>query len=320
MSLSMYKSFLKKVIFKINRIPGGSLLFPMLIAAIINSFFPSVIHLGKPFSSLFSGQGTMPIICMMIVLTGITTDINSLVACLKSSGILVLIKLFIDITIGFLLMKLLGLDGIFGISTLALVACLTSCNPGIYMALMNSNSAMEDRTVFVLLNIVALPFIPVSILSFSNGNGVNATSILATIVPFALGIFWGYILEDIKEVAQDFNKFLLPFLGFCLGTNINLLLLKEEFVTGIILYMFFMIVHFPIMYLIERKFLGKSGLCTVAICNIAGVSITVPSLVFEVEPLFKPYLSSAVLQISSAVVISSLLVSIIFKVVNKRQV
>lgn len=224
----------------------------MLLASSINSFFPQVFQIGKPFSSLFSSKGTMSIICMMIVLTGFTSNMKSILHCLKSSGILVLIKLLIDIVIGLLLMKYIGIDSVFGISTLAIVACLTSCNPGIYMALMGSNENKEDRTVFILLNIVAVPFIPTCILTYASGTSFELSSILATIIPFVIGMLLGYLFEDCKHVAQSFNAFLLPFLGFCLGTNINLLLLKEELIFGCVLYLIFMLIHLPILYFIEK--------------------------------------------------------------------
>lgn len=126
-----------KVLKSVQRVPGGLMLIPMILAMFVNSFFPGVAQIGNPAQAIFSSNGTMTIVGIMLLFAGIHTDPHSLVLCFKKSGLLILLKLIISIVFGLTVMHFCGLDGLFGISTLALVACVSSTNSGLYMALMD---------------------------------------------------------------------------------------------------------------------------------------------------------------------------------------
>ena len=55
----------------IRNIPGGLMLIPMAIAAVINTFIPNVMRIGNPTTAIFSNNGTMSIVGMMLVFIGI---------------------------------------------------------------------------------------------------------------------------------------------------------------------------------------------------------------------------------------------------------
>lgn len=295
----------------VKKIPAGLMLIPMIIAAFINTFLPSVVQIGNPTTAIFSRVGTMCIVGIMLVFTGIQFKPNQLILTLKRGGILVAVKLLISILFGIIVMKLFKLEGILGISTLALVTCITSCNPGMYIALMEHYGDEIDVANFALLSILGLPFIPICILGFAGGYGINYSSIMATCIPFFVGLFLGCADPNIREFTKNGTSIMIPFLGFCLGSSINLLSAFSSCGLGLILYSIFFVVNNIPMLFIDKYILKQKGHSSMAICCIAGLSIAVPKLMAEVDKSYLPYVDSASAQIAFAVIISAIVTPIL---------
>lgn len=305
---------------RVQKIPGGMMVVPMAITAIINTFIPSILLIGNPLTATFTGKGTMCVVGMMLVFTGIQIKPRQILLCLKRGGILSGLKVVIGVVLGILIMKLFGMDGLFGISTLAWVACLTSCNPGLYIALMNDYGDEIDKVNYVLLNGIGLPFIPVCILGFANGNGLDYKSIIATLVPLIVGMLLGCLDPKIRNFSKDGVKVLIPFMGFCLGANINLNLAIHSIGKGMLLFLVYMIFNFIPLYLIDTKVLKQRGHSSTAISCVAGLAMTVPSLMAESDKSYLKYVNEATAQLAFVVVVSAIVTPwLVRKVVNKKE-
>lgn len=279
---------------------------PMAIAAIINTLMPSVLQMGNPLTATFTSKGTMGVVGMMLVFTGIQIKPKEILICLRRGGILSGIKLIIGIISGILIMKVFGMNGVAGISTLAWVACITSCNPGLYIALMNDCGDKIDKVNYVLLNVIGLPFIPVCILGFANGKGIDYKSIIATIVPLLIGMILGSVDVKIRDFSKDGVKVLIPFMGFCLGANINLQLAVQSISKGILLFLAYNIFNLIPLYLVDTKVLKQRGHSAAAMSCIAGLAITVPSLMSEIDSSYLQYVNEANAQLAFVVVLSAI--------------
>lgn len=301
----------------IRKIPGGLMLVPMGIAAVINTFIPNAMQIGNPTTAIFSNNGTMSIVGMMLVFIGIQLKPNQIILAIKRGGVLVLSKLVISIIFGLAVMNLFGLDGVFGISTLALVSCITSCNPGIYIALMEEYGDELDIANFALLNLIGLPFVPICILGYANGYGIDYRSIAATCIPFFVGILLGNLDNRIREFTKSGMSVITPFLGFCLGSNINIITALSSYILGFILFITFLVVNNIPMLFIDRIILKQKGHASTAICCVAGLSIAVPKLMAEVDAAYRQYVESAASQIAFVVVISAVVIPILVKRLSK---
>lgn len=302
-----------KILDNVKKIPGGLMLVPMAIAALINTFIPEVMAIGNPTSAIFSSYGTMCIVGILLVFTGIQFRVNQIPLVIKRGGVLIASKLIINIVIGIIIMKVFGLGGIFGISTLALVAAITSCNPGMYIALMKSYGDEIDIANFALLNLIGLPFIPICILGFAGGYGIDYKSIIATLIPILIGIILGSLDCDIREFVKDGTNVVIPFLGFCLGASINLKYAFSNIELGLILYAIFLIINYIPLLIIDKFILKQKGHASTAISCMAGLAITVPKLMAEVDSSYLLYVDSATSQIAFAVVISTIVTPILIK-------
>lgn len=295
----------------IKKFPGGLLIIPMFIAMLINSISPSILQLGDPFTSIFTSKGTMCYIGMMLFITGSQFELSKLKLALKRGGILILSKLLISIIFCILIVHFFGLNGFFGLSTLALVTCISSCNPSIYIALMNDYGDDLDLATFGMLNLIAVPTLPVCILNIANGGGMDINTILATGIPFVLGIILGNLDRNAYEMLKPGNSIIIPFLGFSLGSNINIFDAFHAGICGLLLLIIFYIVNTIPMITVDKVFLNQPGYSASAICCIAGVSIATPQLAAQVNSIYAPYVNSSVCQIAFTVIFSTFITPLI---------
>lgn len=301
----------------IQKFPGGSMLLPMALSALINTLYPEIRILGNPTSAMFSGTTTMALVAMILVLIGLQFKLKQLKAMFTTGSILVILKLMISILFGYILLRFWGLDGFWGISSLALVAAISSVNPGIYLALIKSYGNENDLSYFTLLNLIGLPFVPIAILGFSSGAGIDYLSIVSTLVPFVIGILLRLWDNKLEKYSDSGIKILLPFLGFCLGANIDLSVAFQSVGTGLVLLVVFVLFNNLLLFGIERFVLKRKGYLSVAISCIAGLSIAVPDLMAELDPVYLPYVETAKSQLAFAAIATALLVPLWVKKLAK---
>ena len=308
-----------KILKPIQKIPGGLMLLPMAVAAVINTFCPQLMQIGNPFSAVFSNKGTMCVVGILLVFAGIQTHPEQLMQSLRRSGILVGLKLLLNILLCTAALSLFGQEGFGGVSLLAFAAAITSCNPGVYIALMESLGDDIDKAGFALLNLVGLPFVPICILGFASGSSVDVMSIVATLLPFGLGMLLGVLDSDIRNFTKSGTPVLLPFLGFCLGSSIDLRLAFTACGSGLVLFVLVSVLNTVPLLAVDKLALHQRGHCAAAICCIAGLSITVPSLMAQADISYLPYVESATAQIAFTVILSAVVTPVFVRMLAGQQ-
>src|ERR1700750_73913 len=123
----------------IERIPGGMVIVPLTLGALIATFAPGA---GKFFGS-FTGalfSGALPILAVFYVCMGATIPFETLPQVAGKGGVLPAAKVPMVVVAPRVLGHCLGTDpvktGLFaGLSTLAVVVAINDTNGGLYMAL-----------------------------------------------------------------------------------------------------------------------------------------------------------------------------------------
>ena len=295
------------------KIPGGTLLIPMLVGAIINTIFPNLMPwLGGTSLATFKG-GSLTIVGIILFGLGATTNVKVMGKILRKSGTLILAKLIVGFGFGLLFMKLFEFNGVAGITTLAFVTCFCSTNPGIYASLINSYGESEDLFNMTLMTVLDLPWFPMLIMA-AGGASLSAAEVLTVFVPYLLGLLLGNLDPDFSKLYAPTTNIVLPFLGFNFGMSLNLITALKAGLSGILLGILFMLFNVPFLVLADRVF-NKRGYVGAAMCSVAGISIVLPSLMGDA---FAQYLPTAVPQIALCLVVSAILCPIITKkVVDK---
>lgn len=76
-----------------KKIPGGTLLVPMMISAIIHTFFPNLFNIGGVTEALFWTKSLSFILGATIFISGCTVKLSSIKSVLKIYGVLILLEL-----------------------------------------------------------------------------------------------------------------------------------------------------------------------------------------------------------------------------------
>ena len=307
-----------KILNSIKKVPGGLLIVPMILSAIINTFFPEIFQIGNPTTALFTNKSTMVLVGLMLFASGTQFNLKKTVYVIKRAGILCVGKLLISYISGLLVIKFFGIEGVFGISAVAIIATITSCNPGLYLALVNDYGDEIDGVAFGFLNLIVVPAVPLMILSSASGQGIDLKIIIANLVPFILGIILGNLDNDFKKVYAPATVILLPFMGICFGSSINFIVALKSGLSGIILTVIFYLISLLPLLLVDRKIVKRPGYVAIAMSFVAGLSISVPSLAAEFSNVYASFMDVAMSQIALVSIITSIITPMIIKYIAKK--
>lgn len=307
-----------KILKSVRKVPGGLLIVPMILSSIINTFFPNIFQIGNPTTALFTNKSTMVLVGLMLFASGTQFNLKKIVDVIKRAGILCVGKLVLSYISGLLVINFFGIEGVFGISAVAIISTITSCNPGLYLALVNDYGDEIDEAAFGFLNLIVVPAVPLMILSSTSGQGIDFKIIIANLFPFILGMILGNLDDDFKRLYAPATGILLPFMGICFGSSINLVVALKSGVSGIILTGVFYLINLLPLLLIDRKVLKRPGYAAIAMASVAGLSISVPSLAAEISNAYTPFINTAVSQIALASVITSIITPMIIKYIIKK--
>lgn len=303
---------------KIRKVPSGLMIVPMAITAVINTLAPGALRIGGVTEGLFTNKGTMAVIGMILFITGTQFKVTEIGATLKRGGIVCIARLFVGYLCAWLVLKLCGLDGFFGVSALALGVGIVSTNPGIYISLIEQYGDGVDRAAFGILNVIAVPAAPILIMEAAAGAGIDYMSTVSTLAPFIIGMILGNLDIKIRTMMAPAMPVMLPFLGCCFGSAINLVAAARAGVGGIVLALLYLVINVPVMLLLDRLVLRRPGYMAAATCSIAGIAVVVPSMLAATNPVYEPYVQAVTAQMALAVVITNLATPWIVSRIVKR--
>ncbi len=310
-----------KIVDSMKKVPGGIMLIPMLITAVINTFLPDALNIGSASTGLFK-TGTMCLIGMILFTAGTQLKIANLPKALARGGVFVLVRTIIDVVVCFVLARTVGLDGIGGMSLLALVIVFSSCNPGVYAALMSTYGDPIDMAAMGIINVIAVPQYALIILAAIVGGGDATVSIwkivVGTMFPFFLGLILGNLDDTFTKMFAGANPIILLFMGCCFGSGINILTAVKSGVQGILLGLLFLVISMAIIIPVDKFILKRPGYAGAAFCCVGGVTIGAPAVIAATLPQFEPYVQTAAGQLAFAVIVSAIVSPFISKKLGER--
>ena len=93
---------------------------------------------------------------------------------------------------------------------------------------------------------------------------------------------------------------------------------KEGGVGGVVMTVVYYVLMIPILLLVERLILKESGISTLGMSSIAGLSISIPSIIAFSAPELVPYAQVATAQIAFGVVLTSIITPIVTQAYAKK--
>ncbi|GMA65060.1 2-keto-3-deoxygluconate permease [Alicyclobacillus fastidiosus] len=302
----------------IQRIPGGMMIVPLLIAAIIHTFAPKALEIGSFTSAIFSSKGLDAMIGLQLFFVGTRLKLRQAPEALKRGIVLLIAKYAAGALFGLLIAKIFGLGGIIGISVLAIISTMTGANGGLYLSLIGTYGDTEDAAAMSLLNIHDGPFLTMLTLGVTGLAHIPLINLVAAIVPLVVGAILGNLDDDFQKLFSPGLPIVIPFIGFTIGGGIDLGSILKAGINGIILALLVVVIGGGITVLADKYILRRPGYAGTALASSSGNSIANPAVIASIDAAYKPFVSAATAEIASAVVLTAIFVPLLTAFMAKK--
>ncbi|WP_200870153.1 2-keto-3-deoxygluconate transporter [Catenovulum agarivorans] len=306
----------------IERVPGGMMLVPLFIGAVINTLAPDSANYFGGFTKGIM-TGILPILAVWFFCIGASIDLRSTGTVIRKSGTLVVTKIGTAWVVALVAASLLPEHGIqagvfAGLSTLAIVSAMDMTNGGLYASLMDQYGSKEESGAFILMSLESGPLMTMLILGSVGAASFEIHHFVGAVLPFLVGFILGNLDISLREFFSKASSVMIPFVGFALGNTINLTVIFETGLLGILLGLAVIVITgIPLIY--ADKWIGKgNGTAGVAASSTAGAAIANPAAIAAIEPKFAVAAQSATALIATSVIVTSILVPIITAMYHKR--
>ncbi len=81
-----------KILKTVEKFPGGLMVGPLLIAAVIHTWAPGIVEIGGPTTALFSAAGTMCLAGLLLFIIGSQLPVRQVGAVFKRHGTLLVVN------------------------------------------------------------------------------------------------------------------------------------------------------------------------------------------------------------------------------------
>lgn len=303
-----------------RRIPAGLLLMPMLVSAIINTVAPGFFASFGGLTEFFlTAKGTNYIVALVSFCSATLLDFRSLAKILKKQGVMLFVKILVCLGLATLFMKTFGMTGIMGISALAFSIVICSINPSLFLGLVSEYGEENNKGAFGLTGLICVPAFPIFVFSATQGGSIDWIPILSTLIPILLGLIIGNVDKDLAKMFSSMVGTLTFFMGWSFGAGINLVEAVQAGPQGVLITVIFYIIMIPTLFITETKILKHNGISALSMSAIAGLTVSVPSILAFNNPDLVPFASTATAQIAFGVVLTSILTPIIVQRYAKKK-
>ncbi|MFP7253753.1 2-keto-3-deoxygluconate transporter [Terribacillus goriensis] len=304
-----------KIMKTMERIPGGLMLVPLFLGAIINTFAPSS---AEYFGSFTGGlmTGTIPILAVWFFCMGAGIQLKSTGTILRKSGTLVITKIAVAWVVAIIAAQFLPEGGIqtglfAGFSVLTLVAAMDMTNGGLYASIMQQYGSKEEAGAFVLMSLESGPLMTMIILGSTGLAAFEPQVFVGAVLPFLVGFLLGNLDGDLRAFFSRATQTMIPFFGFALGNSIDLGVILETGLAGIILGVLVIIVTGIPLMIADKYIGGGNGTAGIAASSTAGAAVANPMIIATMIPEFMPIAEAATALVAASVVVTSILVPIL---------
>lgn len=295
----------------LKKIPAGMMVVPLLLGSLINTLFPDALQIGGLTTALFSSAGTSTLLGAQLFCMGTALQVKDMPKVLKRGGVLLFSKFAIGALLGIVIGKFFGMDGIFGLTTLAIISAVTNSNGSVYLTLMGNYGDKADCGCFPLLALNDGPFFTLVALGASGLANIPIMSLLAAIIPILLGMLLGNLDKGLRELFSPMGVAIIPLIGFALGAGIDLSSIIKGGFPGVLLGLTTVFVGGVFILFFDRVIGKRPGYAAWAVSTTAGNAVAVPAAVAIIDKAWEPFVATATVQVAAATVITCILAPLI---------
>ncbi|WP_202079350.1 2-keto-3-deoxygluconate permease [Caldalkalibacillus salinus] len=295
----------------LDRIPGGMMVVPLLLAATLNTFAPDLLRIGNFTQALFvDGAGVL--IALFLLCTGAQINLRNVGVSLGKGATLLGTKWLFGATVGLIAYMFAGDNGLWlGLAPIAIIAAMTNSNGGLYVALVGQYGDKTDRADYSLLALNDGPFFTMVALSIFGAMGFvdgmfSFVSFISVLLPIIVGMVLGNLDEEMRDFLNTGSSMLIPFFAFALGMGIDFASIIEGGLGGIILGLLTVFVtgtggYFVFKALKWNPIVGASEGST------AGNAVATPAAIAAASASFAQNVDIATVQVAASTVTTAIL-------------
>lgn len=312
-----------KILQTVKKIPGGLMVIPLLMGAIVNTFFGDIwTTFGGTFTTHLWKTGAMPILAVFLFCNGTCIDIKKAGVTLYKGVVITVVKVGLGILVGLACGKLFGEAGFMGLSTLAIVGSFANSNGGLYAALAGAYGDATDVGAVSILSINDGPFFTMVALGAAGVAKIPMSILIGCIIPVIIGCVLGNIDEDIRKFCEPGATLLIPFFAFPLGAGLNIMNLLKAGGPGIFLGVACTLVTGLGGYFVYKLLKIDHPEVAAAIGTTAGNAAATPAALAAVDASLLGVVEAATAQITAAIIVTAILcptlVSFLHKIESRK--
>lgn len=303
------KIFNKKI-----KIPGDTIIVPMFIGCVINTFFPQALKIGGFTTAIVQGAG--PLVGAFLFFIGGTISLKNTPKAVGRGAAIITSKIVVSVVLGLLVAKVFN-DNFLGLSALAIIGAMSVANNAMYAGIVEVYGNEIDAGAVGITTLSVGPMVTMAALSSAGLANISIWSLVGTILPLVLGIALGNAFPYMKKVLSNGVTAIIIIVGFCLGANMSFMQIIQGGLPGIILGIITTLVG-GFFAIFADKATGGSGIAGAAISSTAASAIATPAALSAVDASFKAVEATATTQITASVIVTAILTPILTAWVAKR--
>lgn len=304
---------MKKIKFK--RFPGDTIVVPMLIGVVLNSFVPQVLQIGGFFTGIVNG--TSALVGVFLLFLGATIDVRSTPKAIKIGAVVIGTKVALSVLLG-LGVAFLCNDNFLGLSSLAVISAVSVANNALYSGIVAQYDDDAVKGAVAITSLSVGPTVTMIALSSAGLASISVWSIVGSILPLIIGIALGNLSAWFKKTLSAGVTPSIIVVGFALGCGMSVQQLFQGGLSGILLGLVTVFVVGGITVLAD-KLTGGSGIAGAAISSTAASGVSNPGALAAVDPAYAAVAPIATAQVAASVLITSFLTPMLTSFVAKQK-
>ncbi len=305
-----------RILKSVQKIPGGLMVVPLLLGAVINTFFPNALGIGGYTTALFK-DGAVPLIALFVLCTGAQINVRQAGTPLYKGVVLTLVKFLIGAVLGWGIGKLTGNAGLLGLTPLAIIAAMTNSNGGLYAALAGQYGDSTDVGAISVLSLNDGPFFTMVAFGATGLADIPFVAFVAVLIPIVIGFILGNLDEELREFLAAGTAVLIPFFAFPLGAGLDFKTIIQAGLPGLLLGVLVTLLTGLGGYYATGLF-GEKKAVGAAIGTTAGNAVGTPAALALADPKLQPLVASSTAQIAAAVIVTAVLSPLLVSHLDKR--
>ena len=300
--------------FKYKRFPGDTIVVPMLLGVLLNSFVPQALAIGGFFTSAVHGTGAL--VGIFLFFLGASIDIKSTPKAIKKGAVIIITKIALSVILG-LTVAFVFHDSFLGLSSLAIISAISVANNALYSGIVAEYGDDSDKGAVGITSLSVGPTVTMIALSSAGLASISIWPIIGSILPLILGLLLGALAPSLKKILSAGVTPSIIVVGFALGCGMSLQQLFQGGLSGILLGLVTVLVV-GVITVFADKITGGSGIAGASISSTAASGVANPGALAAVDPAFALIAPIATAQVAASVIITAFLTPMLTSFVAKQ--